>query len=77
MYYTHPCSYCHKLFYVYDTDKYRAAATLYAGIKKHLQDYDEDHKEHDFDDGASVDTQEVASAMTESAEPPPGGYDLG
>jgi hypothetical protein len=76
MYYSHQCSYCHKVFYTYDTDKHRAAETLYYGIKDHLVHYDEDDKEHEFDDGPSTDTQEVYSNMSESSDPPSGGYEL-
>jgi hypothetical protein len=76
MYYSHPCSYCHKVFYTFNADKHRAAATLYAGIKDHLIHYGEDDKEHQFDDGASIDTQEVYASMVESNDPPSGGYEL-
>lgn len=76
MYYSHQCSYCHKVFYTYNNDKHAAAATLYAGIKDHLIQYGEDDKEHEFDDGASIDTQEVFAAMSESSDAPSGGYEL-
>jgi len=76
MYYSHPCSYCSKVFYTYADSKEHAAATLYAGIKQHLISYNEDDKEHQFDDGASIDTNEVYAAITESAEAPSGGYQL-
>lgn len=76
MYYSHPCSYCSKLFYTYNTDKFQAAKILYAGIKQHLIDYDEDHKEYKFDDGPTIDTNEVYAALTESDTPPSGGYEL-
>lgn len=76
MYYSYPCSYCHKFFYTFNNNKSNAAATLYAGIKAHLVSYDEDDKEHEFDDGATIDTQEVYSGMTESDSAPSGGYEL-
>jgi hypothetical protein len=76
MYYSHPCSYCGKIFYTFDEDKYRAAQTLYAAIKQHLIDYDEDRKEYDFDDGPSIDTNEVYTALSESKTPPSGGYEV-
>lgn len=76
MYYSHPCSYCAKTFYVYSNDRYDAAKQLYEGIKKHLTDYNEDDKEHQFDDGPEIDTNEVLAAMTESQEQPQGGYQL-
>lgn len=76
MYYSHPCSYCSKVFYTFNDNKEQAATTLYAGIKQHLISYGEDDKEHQFDDGASIDTNEVYAAMEESSEPPAGGYQL-
>ncbi len=76
MFYSHPCSYCTKVFYTFNDSKYEAAKILYAGIKKHLMDYDEDHKEYDFDDGPSIDTNEVYNAMVESQYRPSGGYEL-
>ncbi len=76
MYYSHPCSYCNKLFYTHDESRQIAAQTLYAGIKKHLIDYDEDHKEYKFDDGPQIDTNEVYAAMVESETPPAGAYEL-
>ena len=76
MYYSHPCSYCSKIFYTFSESKYDAAKTLYTGIKQHLIEYDEDHKEFNFDDGADIDTNEVYAAMTESKDPPAGGYEL-
>lgn len=76
MYYSHPCSYCSKVFYTFNDDKFAAAKALYAGIKKHLQDYGEDDKEHKFDDGPEIDTNEVYGEMTESSEAPAGGYQV-
>lgn len=76
MYYSHSCSYCSKIFYTFADNKEQAAAKLYDGIKQHLIEYDEDRKEHEFDDGRSIDTNEVYSAITESPEPPGGGYEI-
>lgn len=76
MFYSHPCSYCGRLFYTFNDSKYEAAKTLYYGIKQHLTDYDEDRKEYDFDDGPSIDTNEVYAAMRESNVRPSGGYEL-
>jgi hypothetical protein len=76
MYYSDRCSYCSRVFYTFSDRKEQAAATLYAGIKQHLQDYGEDEKEHKFDDGASLDTNEIYAELTESNEPPAGGYEL-
>lgn len=76
MYYSHKCSYCTRVFYTFSSSKELAAKTLYHGIKKHLIEYDEDHKEYDFDDGVEIDTNEVYYAAIESEEPPAGGYEL-
>ena len=76
MYYSHPCSYCAKIFYTFHSSKEQASSILYYGIKQHLIDYDEDHKEFDFDDGASIDINEVYAAISESNDVPPGGYEL-
>lgn len=76
MYYAHPCSYCSKIFYTYNSDKFAAAKCLYAAIKKHLIEYDEDHKEYDFDDGPTIDTNEVYAKMKASNDPFPGGYEV-
>ena len=76
MYYSHSCSYCTKIFYTFDYSKHSASKTLYHGIKKHLIDYNEDHREFQFDDGAEIDINEVYAAVSESKDPPPGGYEL-
>jgi len=76
MYYSHSCSYCTKIFYTFDYSKHSASKTLYHGIKKHLIDYNEDHKEFQFDDGAEIDINEVYAAVSESEDPPSGGYEL-
>ena len=76
MYYSHRCSYCTKIFYTYNSSKEQAAKVLYVGIKQHLIDYNEDHKEYDFDDGPEIDTNEVYNAVFELEDPPSGGYEL-
>lgn len=76
MYYSHPCSYCNKVFYVFSDDQYQAAQMLYAGIKQHLIDYNEDRKEYEFDDYPETDIDEVYKSMAESNYPPSGGYEL-
>jgi hypothetical protein len=76
MYYSHPCSYCTKIFYTFHSDRRQAASILYYGIKQHLIDYDEDHKEYQFDDGSSIDINEVYAAVNESDDEPSGGYEL-
>lgn len=75
MYYSHPCSYCGKLFYTFNKSKEQAANVLYYGIKNHLIDYNEDHKEYKFDDGAQTDINEVYSSISESSNQP-SGYEL-
>ena len=76
MYYSHPCSYCGRIFYIYHTNKEQASRVLYEGIKKHLIEYNEDDREYDFDDGPQQDSDEVYYAVEESDEPPAGGYEL-
>jgi len=76
MYYAHSCSYCTKIFYTYDSSKHNAAKTLYHGIKKHLIDYNEDHKEYEFDDHPTIEINEVYEAVSELNDPPTAGYEL-
>lgn len=76
MYYSHTCTYCSKVFYTYNENQESAANTLYVGIKAHLKEYGEDEKEHELDDGAYEDVNQIYSEMDESAEPPTGGYEL-
>lgn len=76
MYYSHSCSYCTKIFFTYNSNKHEASKTLYHGIKKHLIEYNEDHKEFQFDDGVEIDVNEVYYAVTESEQSPAGGYEL-
>ncbi len=75
MYYSHRCSYCAKTFFVYDTNKSRAAKKLYEGIKKHLIDYGEDHKEYEFDEDPSIEANQMYNSMSES-EDKPYGYEV-
>lgn len=74
MYYSFPCTYCHRVFYTYDSDKHRAALTLYRTIKQHLIDYDEDKKEYELDDGEQMDTNQIYTEMKPSHHAPAGGY---
>ncbi len=76
MYYSHPCSYCTKVFYVFSDSKEHASRALYAGIKQHLTEYDEDRKEYKFDDGPVADSNEIYAGIGESEVPPAGGYEL-
>ena len=76
MYYSHKCSYCTKVFYTYSRHKQTAARVLYMGIKKHLIDYQEDHKEYEFDESPSVEANQMYYAMSESTHPPRSGYEV-
>lgn len=76
MYYSHSCSYCTRIFYTFHNSKHEASKTLYHGIRKHLVEYNEDHKEFQFDDGEVMDVNEIYIAVTESDEAPSGGYEL-
>ena len=76
MYYSHSCTYCSKLFYTFNENKETAAQTLYAGIKAHLKDYGEDEKEHQLDDGAYEDINQIYSEVIEAEDAPSGGYQL-
>ncbi|HSW97012.1 MAG TPA: hypothetical protein VLF89_04260 [Candidatus Saccharimonadales bacterium] len=74
MYYSHRCSYCTKIFYTFDNNKTNAAKKLYHAIKKHLQDYNEDHKEYKFDEAPEIEVNQMYKEMTESTEKPRGAY---
>lgn len=76
MYYSDKCPYCSKIFYVFSDDKEAAAKALYAGIKQHLIDYDEDRKEYKMDDSPEQDTNEIYNEVAETNEPPAGGYEI-
>ena len=76
MYYSFPCSYCGKVFYTFNDSKEQAAQTLYAGIKQHLISYNEDDKEHDFDEPPKIEVNQMYASMAESSEVPSGGYQL-
>lgn len=76
MYYSHPCTYCGRLFYTYNNNKGQAAEILFRGIKKHLTDYNEDHKEYEMDDQPSVEADQMYAAMKESTDEPQGAYEL-
>lgn len=77
MYCSQPCSYCNKVFYVYEgSDKYKASERLYYGIKKHLDEYDEDDREYKYDDGLVKDSKEIFDEMVETNKRPLGGYEV-
>lgn len=76
MYYSHRCSYCTKVFYVFDSNRTNAARKLYSGIKKHLIAYNEDHKEYQFDEDPGIEANQMYRAMTESSSVPRGAYQV-
>ena len=76
MYYSYPCSYCSKVFYTFTNSRQAAAQILYEGIKTHLSDYNEDHKEYQFDEAPQIEVRQMYSSMTETSDPPAGGYEL-
>lgn len=74
MYYTYPCPYCRKVFYAWDGSKEGGSSKLYYGIKKHLIDYDEDHKEYQFDDPPKIEIDHIYKVTAEMKSKPSGGY---
>lgn len=74
MYYTHPCTYCKKTFYAWHSTKEGASSILYYGIKKHLMDYGEDHKEFELDDAPEIEINDIYKAAIEMNDRPAGGY---
>ncbi len=76
MYYSYTCTYCGRLFYTFNDNKEAAANTLYDGIKSHLKEYGEDEKEHQLDDGRTLDTSQIYSEMSGYDDEPSGGYEI-
>ena len=76
MYYSHSCSYCEKIFYTYQDSREEASRTLFEGIKKHLIEYGEDHKEYMFDEDPEIEINQMYEVMTEWEEEPAGDYKL-
>lgn len=74
MYYSHSCSYCTKVFYTFHTNKEGAARKLYEGIKRHLIEYAEDHKEYQFDEDPGIEADQMYAEMTETTSRPSGAY---
>lgn len=74
MYYSHSCSYCTKVFFTYHSNKEAAAKVLFEGIKIHLIEYGEDHKEYMFDEDPKIEIDQMYYAMTELEEKPDGGH---
>lgn len=76
MYYSHSCTYCAKVFYTYHNRRVQAAQILYIGIKAHLTDYNEDHKEYEMDEDPKIEVDQMYYAMVELTEAPNAGYEL-
>ena len=76
MYYVHTCSWCTKVFYTYHNNREEASKILYIGIKEHLVEYGEDHKEHEFDEDPTIEIDQMYAALVETEEEPAGGYEL-
>jgi hypothetical protein len=75
MYYTYPCPYCSKIFYVYNDNKEEAAKQLYAGLDKHEEEWGEDKKDpilHEYD--PETETNMIYDAIEETDTIPLGGY---
>lgn len=75
MFYSYRCTYCGRLFYTFSNSKEAASHVLYRAIKEHLIEYNEDDKEHEMDDGESIDSNEIYYHIVESNEKPAGGYE--
>ena len=76
MYYSRRCSYCGKVFFTEVSNRSAAAKALYEGIKKHLIEYGEDHKEYQFDEDPSIEVSQMYNEMSENEERPAGGYEV-
>lgn len=76
MYYKHACSWCAKIFYTYHDSREGAARKLFEGIKRHLVEYGEDHKEYQFDEAPSIEVNQMYYAMSESTDKPYGDYEV-
>ena len=76
MYYSHKCPYCGKVFYTFNDSKEQAAQILFTGIKKHLIDYNEDHKEFEFDEYFEKEVNQMYAEIVASSQRPEGGYEL-
>jgi hypothetical protein len=64
------------MFYTFNRNKEAAARSLYEGIKAHLIEYNEDHKEYSFDDAPKIEVSQMYYAMVETNTRPAGAYEL-
>lgn len=79
MYYSYSCPVCGKIFYTFNQNQEEAAQTVYNGLEKHMQDYQEEESGYDSLDHtgkAFEDQNAVYSGMSSSSEAPAGGYNL-
>ncbi len=76
MYYSHPCTYCRKVFFTYHSSRWAAAQILYEGIKKHLIEWKEDHREYEMDERPQDELKQMYAAMSEMEEKPTHAYEL-
>ena len=76
MYYSRSCTYCTKVFYTYHNRKEEAARIIYEGIKTHLKEYNEDHKEYELDEAPEVEIDQMYYELTETEDEPQSAYEL-
>ena len=79
MFYSYPCPVCGKVFYTFNQSREEAAQTMYSGLEKHIQDYQEENSGYDNLDhqGKEFEDQNtVYSNMSSSQVAPEGGYNL-
>lgn len=76
MYYIRSCTYCSKVFYTYQDRKEDAAKVLYEGLKKHLTEWGEDHKEYELDEAPEIEIDQMYYEVIESEEEPASAYEL-
>lgn len=76
MYYLRSCTYCTKIFYTYHNNREQAAKIIFEGLKAHLIEYDEDHKEYQLDETPEIEIDQMYYEVIESEEEPAGGYEL-
>jgi hypothetical protein len=74
MYYSLPCPACGRIFYLHSSHPETASEMLYDAIRKHLEEYNEDYREYDMDDGKKTDSKEIEGKMQVSEAPPKNGW---
>lgn len=76
MYYYRACTYCAKIYYTYNGNKEEAARIIYEGLKAHLQEWNEDHKEYELDEAPEIEVDQMYYEMIETEDEPAGAYEL-